>query len=611
MNKLSRMLLRVSGAGGALAFSAAFSLASAQTCPVVPTPTPVILYTDILSGPNTGGENNKGIYLSIFGKNLGASGIGTSIKVFINNVEVDNYRYFGVSRGRQDIQQITVQVGALGSPAAGSPLPIRVSVNGVDSNTDKTFTVLPGNIYFVDNVKGVDTSTTNTGGTFTAPFRTVQKSTGARLTFGIEAASVSGAWGRVQAGDFIVMRGTGTAWTSKGYLGYFLQTLNKSGCPISTACATGGNSKGPITFMGYPNEDVFINDVYDSSGSTNGALSSADYGRITLGMGAWISVTNLRVESGNADGPLNTQAGGNNWRVVNNELTAATAVGNATARGGGIAGDGHYCPSTGVENSLACPDPGQYYVGNYIHDIFNGPDDGSSNFENHGIYIDGSGRYEIAYNRISKIRGGNGIQMYANGTSSNNNVDNVNFHHNIIQNVGKHGINVADGSRGGFVIWNNIVTDTDRAGIRFNTVDLAGAKIYNNTFYNTNLINNAAVGAIMNDAIFPAGAIDLRNNIFVPITGDYDQGPFAGKGTFSNNLWFSGTGTNPATTYSTASLQTNPLFFAVSGRNLRLAPTSPAVNAGTSAVSAVVINDFDAIIARPLGAGYDIGAYEK
>ena len=190
MNKLSSLFLSPFGAAGAFALSAAFSLAGAQSCPVVPTPMPVVLYTDILSGPNTGGENNKGIYLSIFGKNLGATGIGTAIKVFINNVEVDNYRYFGVSRGRQDIQQITVQVGALGSPAVGSPLPIRVNVLGVDSNTDKTFTVLPGNIYFVDNVKGVDTATTNTGGTFTAPFRNVQLSGGARLTFAIEPASV-------------------------------------------------------------------------------------------------------------------------------------------------------------------------------------------------------------------------------------------------------------------------------------------------------------------------------------------------------------------------------------------------------------------------------------
>src|SRR4030066_134240 len=86
-----------------------------------PPPTPItgapyILYTNVLTGPNVGGENSKGIYLSVFGKNFGNSGLGTTVKVFINNVEVDNYRYLGPALGRSDIQQITVQIGAIGNP---------------------------------------------------------------------------------------------------------------------------------------------------------------------------------------------------------------------------------------------------------------------------------------------------------------------------------------------------------------------------------------------------------------------------------------------------------------------------------------------------------------
>src|SRR3989344_5591253 len=109
---------------------------------------PYILYTDILSGPASGGENNKGAYLSLFGKNFGGSGLGTTVKVYVNNVEVDNYRYLGDSLGRLDVQQITVQVGALGNPTPGVALPIKGVVNGVASNTDHTFTVQPGDIIF-------------------------------------------------------------------------------------------------------------------------------------------------------------------------------------------------------------------------------------------------------------------------------------------------------------------------------------------------------------------------------------------------------------------------------------------------------------------------------
>jgi len=80
---------------------------------------PLILYTDLLSGPTSGGENNNGTYLSIFGQNFGTSGLGTTTKVFIGGVEVASYRYLGTSLGRPDVQQITVQVGALSGLTRG------------------------------------------------------------------------------------------------------------------------------------------------------------------------------------------------------------------------------------------------------------------------------------------------------------------------------------------------------------------------------------------------------------------------------------------------------------------------------------------------------------
>lgn len=64
--------------------------------------TPVVLYTDLQSGPNSGGENNNGTYLSIFGKNFGSlSGLGTITRVFIGGAEVASYRYLRRPRGVQ------------------------------------------------------------------------------------------------------------------------------------------------------------------------------------------------------------------------------------------------------------------------------------------------------------------------------------------------------------------------------------------------------------------------------------------------------------------------------------------------------------------------------
>jgi len=58
---------------------------------------PVILYTDIISGPNTGGENNNGAYLSIFGTGFGAD--INAVTVTIGGGEVANYIYLGASLG--------------------------------------------------------------------------------------------------------------------------------------------------------------------------------------------------------------------------------------------------------------------------------------------------------------------------------------------------------------------------------------------------------------------------------------------------------------------------------------------------------------------------------
>ena len=149
--------------------------------------------------------------------------------------------------------------------------------------------------------------------------------------------------------------------------------------------------------------------------------------------------------------------------------------------------------------------------------MYCGPDNSNSNFENHGIYIDGPGSYEIAYSQFTKIRGGNGVQVY----SLVGNVDDVSIHHNVIKNIGKHGINITDGARNNIAIWNNIVTDTDVYGLRLaSTALLRGARVYNNTFFNDLIagIPGGAYNAVISntDANLTTTNIDIRNNIIWP-----------------------------------------------------------------------------------------------
>ena len=538
---------------------------------------PVLLYTDIASGPNNGGENDQGIYLSLFGKNFGHGPPGSNVKVFIGGAEAGSYRSLGSSRGRPDIQQLTVQIGSLGKPKPGVPLAVKVVVNGVSSNDDITFTVNPGRILFVDNVKGNDL--TAVAGDIAHPFRHVQT---ARLN--------EGAWGEVRPGDFIVMRGTGTSWTDLGYENFFLRARNKSGTEPN-----GKAGSGPITLMGYPGEDVFIQKSYDAAREKSGAIGaiSAINGMNYPGMGQWMTVSNLRVEGGGHDGAINVEIHGNHWRVVNNELTAASAVNNMNAKAGGIVGNG----------------TGEVWLGNHIHDVYCGPAGGGP-LQNHGIYIDGEGEYEIAYNVIENIPGGSGFLTYANGSNGSNNTGNINFHHNLIRGVGKHGIALADGTREGVRIFNNIVADTHYSGLHFNTVNLKGARIYNNTFYNTNTAHKWSYGAVTNDWNLSADAIDMQNNIFVPSPGTQYAGGSVGfgrkVGIINRNLWYGGKGETEFDAYP----QTGELKFVMEGKDFHLRPESWAIDAGSPAVARIVTNDYDAVTPRPQGLGFDIGAYE-
>ena len=115
---------------------------------------PLILYTDIVSGPNSGGEGNNGTYLTIFGTHFGAA--QRTSKVTINGKAVAQYLLWSDTK-------IGVQIGHV------STGPIVVSVGGVLSNFDKTFTVRSGHIFYIG--PSVDNSTaTCAGGTYARPW---------------------------------------------------------------------------------------------------------------------------------------------------------------------------------------------------------------------------------------------------------------------------------------------------------------------------------------------------------------------------------------------------------------------------------------------------------
>ena len=554
-------------------------------------PAPRVVFTDVASGPLSGGEHNKGAFLSIFGKHFGQpSGLGSSTRVFIGRHEVDNYRSLGRARGRPDLQQISVQVGALGNPKPGEKLAIEVVVDGVPSNTDVTFVANPGRIFFVspagDDAKGRPDDVAH-------PYRTVQRAgvnnsaadtPGCAPHDGDQPVAAAGVWGLVGPGDTIVMRGG--RWTDIGRDAFFLRAQNKSG-----SAPTGAKGSGPIAIVGYPGEQVLIdrpNTLGD--GQPGGGISSADTARQRLGCGAWITVANLSIETGLVDGPVNTQAAavnpaGSHWRVVNNELTAAGCRLNSRCRAGGVAGSGR----------------GNLWIGNHVHDIEDRPDCCTS-LENHGFYVEGDGSYEIAYNLIERIGGGNGVQTFAS-VGPTPSVRDVDIHHNLIRDVAKHGINIADGSTAGIRIFANIVQRSAQAALRLNSGSLVGARVEHNTFVGTDLGQQGSPrAALMNDAVIRADAVTVRNNIIVPGRRERlfvggSVGFDVASGALDHNLWFDGRGDIPAR----HKIVEDPGFV----DELHLRAASPARRSGVPR-GAPIQHDYDLNPSRDEGA--DMGA---
>jgi hypothetical protein len=573
---------------------------TASFAPKVPVAqAPYVDYTDIVSGPNSGGENGLGAYLSIFGTGFGqASGLGSKTRVFIGGVEVANYRYLGPSRvaPKQGLQQIVVQVGALGDPAPGEPLNVKVVVNNASSNIDHTFTPNPGRIFFValdgDDDSGVPDDVTR-------PYRHLQ------------TPSNGGLAAILHAGDTIVIRGG--AWSDIGYDSSWFRFRypNQQGSQ-----PTGKMGSGWIHFTAYPGpvngnriEDVHYTTPANMRGGFQGA-NSAYFGTT----GDFVSISNLHMEvdanATNDAAPANLQYSNGPWRVVNNELGPWPSA--IHSKAAGVSGHGD----------------GTVVFGNLIHDM---ACVGAS--ENHGIYADsGASNWEIGYNWIHDITGGNLIQFYDNVGLAGNDYTGfpknwlgfvgMKVHHNWLEVSGKYGLNMADGIVSGS-IWNNVIKGSLYSGLRINTISKnMNMTIVYNTFYdNDRLASGSGNAQVLNTwgNYDPTGVIRIHDNIFAAgpdtlRTSTYYRNVGSGDGylDFRSNLYFDngyGWGTN--FTRDPAALYGNPIFVDAAADDFHLSAGSPAINTGEWTLPFITaVDDFSATVARPVGGVNDIGAFE-
>jgi hypothetical protein len=538
------------------------TLASAQSAPR-------IYFSDLESGPNSGGQNNKGVWVTIWGKGFGATQ-GTST-VTIGGGAADNYPLW--SDGK-----IIFQLGA--NAKTGS---ITVNVPNAGSSNGLPFTVRPGNIFFVATT-GNDANT----GIFTAPWKTIPK-----------------AKNTIAAGDVAYIE-DGVAQTSEDNFTAYL-SMDKNGADNS------GTAAAPKALVAYPNATVRI-----------GVAGGLHYGIRTPNIGTdedfWV-ISQLHIIGG-------TQAmdiGGLGWRIIGNEMQCPGGddqVGCFEMSGGNQA----RFYGNEVHNAGINPTSSKFYhavyfstdsnhidVGwNHIHDNFTcralqfhssplcSPTCGSGD-------TTGFNQFDLhVHDNLIHGDNCNGINFATVDPSKGP----VEAYNNVIYNVGR--------------------MDPLQLGAAFSCIYLAGitnngaagtgsVEIFNNTLSDC-AANNSANASGSRGAFGVGGGpatlvMHLRNNVAYQLPGEIYSDGSKTQINGDHNLWF-GVGAAPAQT--TNNINTDPLLANRSLGDFHLTASSPAVNTGLTVLpnnsfvpnpGPSIGNDKDGVL-RPQGGAFDLGAYE-
>jgi hypothetical protein len=246
--------------------------------------TPVIFFSDLTSGPKTGGQNNKGVFVTIKGKNFGATQ-GTS-HVSIGGGQADNYPVWSDTK-------ISFQLGA--NAATGN---ITVTTSGGTSN-GVSFTVRNGNIYFIA-LNGSDSA----NGSYTTPWQTWNY-----------------AKGLITAGDTLYYRaGTWTGINDYGVIGF--------------RTAHSGSSGNPTAVLTYPGETVTLYpngtgngigmNFYDDAGDLHdiviGGFIIDAIRPISVAATNNLRIVNCDVRNGNKYGSIECAYGTDNVEILGNRV---------------------------------------------------------------------------------------------------------------------------------------------------------------------------------------------------------------------------------------------------------------------------------------------------
>jgi hypothetical protein len=511
-------------------------------------------YTDLVSGPGSGGQDGKGAFVSVWGNGFGAARGNSSVTV--GGGAADNYPIWTDTR-------ITLQLGA-----AAKTGDLVVHVDGKGDSNALPFSVRAGNIFFVSST-GAD----GNAGSFAKPWKTIPK-----------------AKNTIAAGDIAYI---GTSVNDS-----VSQTVEDASSPYRGALGmsvndgtNSGTADAPKALVVYPGAKATIG---VASGLERGIIVPAIDGTFDY----WVIAGFTLLGETEA---VDLEGANTGWRIVGNDISCPN--------GTGLSG----CVTGGDQNY---PDQLKLY-GNVVHDCasqvgtitkyYHGIYFGSSHLDlGWNTVRDGKTCRGIQFHDSG---GPSNFDIIVHDNVVHDTVcDGINFAtvdptqgkiqawNNVVYDVGK-GPDPDDGSSDYACIYVANITNAGPPGQGL-------VEIFNNTLYNCGTRGGSAAGAIA----LAQGTVGIKmddNLIFVVGNGAYlssdsDTTMLSG----SNNLFFGG---GAAPKGVTGSVTGDPMLANGAGHDFHLLAGSAAIDKG---IVTGATTDLDGN-PRPTGAAFDIGAYEK
>lgn len=457
-----------------------------------PVPPPAILFTDVITGPTTGGPGNLGVPIAIFGTGFGAS--RGSSAVTIGGVPVASYLVWGANNAlNPTLDLIVVQPGPTVTGGA-----IVVTVGGQPSNLDQRFTPNAGRVLYV-----APTGSDSAPCTEAAPCATITRA----ITPAIS-----------NPGDTILVRGPSHAeseiWVRREY-------------------GHGGAATQPKTIKAYPGESVTL---------SNGArpfIVDADY--VTVSGFQFQNAKSLGIPDA---GDANRRRGN---RFINNRLTGPVSWGFIDTHGDQHLVAGNVCEATAssVGTQGHC-----YYISygdgvRVAHNIGGGA-------PGYGIHVFDQRRATTDFRRVisnlviegnivksSPERSGLILSMADEGGLGNI-IDGVIVRNNVMTGNNHLGMTVLGFVRNVRILHNTFV-ENGRQGLYVGGAPVQGVDIRNNLFVqsaNAVCQSNCSWYGVAHVQVDPtAAAVTVRTNAYFPaapaLLGTTDAAAVTGSVSFA------------------------------------------------------------------------------